>query len=110
MNIESNLLLGQVVGGWNYVIYGVGALVLLVLAIVVLNFGMIWVRAFVSGAKATFTDLIALRLRNIPVGAVVDTRITAVKSGIELSIDDLSTHFLAGGSIEMVVQALIAAQ
>jgi uncharacterized protein YqfA (UPF0365 family) len=40
----------------------------------------------------------------------VDTRITAVKSGIELTIDDLSTHFLAGGSIEMVVQALIAAK
>jgi uncharacterized protein YqfA (UPF0365 family) len=110
MNIKLNLLLGQAIGGWNYIIYGVGALILLVLAIVVLNFGMIWIRAFVSGAKATFTDLIALRLRNIPVGAVVDTRITAVKSGIELTIDDLSTHFLAGGSIEMVVQALIAAQ
>jgi uncharacterized protein YqfA (UPF0365 family) len=41
---------------------------------------------------------------------VVDTRITAVKSGIALSIDDLSTHYLAGGSIEAVVQALIAAK
>jgi uncharacterized protein YqfA (UPF0365 family) len=110
MNTKLNLMLGQALGGWDYILYGVGALILLVLAIVVLNFGMIWVRAFVSGAKATFTDLIALRLRNIPVGAVVDTRITAVKSGIELTIDDLSTHFLAGGSIEMVVQALIAAQ
>ena len=110
MNTKLNFMLGQALGSWDYILYGVGALILLVLAIVVLNFGMIWVRAFVSGAKATFTDLIALRLRNIPVGAVVDTRITAVKSGIDLTIDDLSTHFLAGGSIEMVVQALIAAK
>jgi uncharacterized protein YqfA (UPF0365 family) len=92
------------------ILYGVGLLVLLVVAILILNFGMIWIRALFSGAKVTFTELIALRLRNVPVGLVVDTRITGVKSGLDLSIDDLSTHYLAGGSIEMVVQALIAAQ
>ena len=58
----------------------------------------------------TFTEVIALRLRNVPVGLVVDSRITAVKSGLNISIDDLSTHYLAGGNIEMVVLALIAAQ
>jgi len=92
------------------VLYGLGILILLVIAIIVLNFGMIWIRALFSGAKVTFTELIALRLRNVPVGLVVDTRITAIKSGLNLSIDDLSTHYLAGGTIEMVVQALIAAQ
>jgi uncharacterized protein YqfA (UPF0365 family) len=40
----------------------------------------------------------------------VNVRITAIKSGLPLSIDDLSTHYLAGGSIDMVVQALIAAR
>jgi len=94
----------------SLVLYGIVGLVLLVLAILVLNFGMIWVRAFVSGAKVTFTQLIALRLRAVPVGIVVDLRITAVKSGLDPSIDDLSTHFLAGGNIQMVVQALIAAR
>jgi uncharacterized protein YqfA (UPF0365 family) len=44
------------------------------------------------------------------VGLVVNVRITAIKSGLPLSIDELSTHFLAGGNIEMVVQALIAAR
>ena len=81
-----------------------------IIAIIILNFGMIYIRALFSGAKVTFTELIALKLRSVPVGAVVDTRITAVKSGIPLSIDDLSTHYLAGGSIEAVVQALIAAK
>ncbi|MBM3829555.1 MAG: UPF0365 family protein [Verrucomicrobia bacterium] len=85
-------------------------LVAFVVIIIVLNFGMIYIRAMFSGAKVKFSDLIALKLRSVPVGSIVDTRITAVKSGIPMSIDDLSTHYLAGGNIEAVVQALIAAK
>jgi uncharacterized protein YqfA (UPF0365 family) len=81
-----------------------------VFAILVLNFGMIWVRAWTSGARVTFTELIALKLRSVPVGMVVDARITAVKSGIPLTIDDLSNYYLAGGDVVAVVQALIAAR
>jgi len=97
-------------GMWDFVLYGVLAVVLLVLAVMVLNFGMIYIRALFSGAKATFTELIALRLRRMPVGLIVDSRITAVRSGLPLSIDELSTHFLAGGNVPMVVLALVAAK
>ncbi len=85
-------------------------LIVLIGLIVVLNFFSVWIRALFSGARVTFTELIALRLRNVPVGLVVDNRITAVKSGLDVTIDDLSTHYLAGGNVEMVVLALIAAQ
>jgi uncharacterized protein YqfA (UPF0365 family) len=85
-------------------------LIALIGVIIVLNFFSVWIRALFSGARVTFTELIALRLRNVPVGLVVDNRITAVKSGLDVTIDDLSTHYLAGGSVEMVVLALIAAQ
>lgn len=95
---------------WEFIALGVGALLLLVVTIVVLNFGMIYIRALFSGAKVTITELIALRLRSVPVGLIVDSRITAVKSGLPITIDDLSTHFLAGGSVQMVVLALIAAR
>jgi uncharacterized protein YqfA (UPF0365 family) len=106
---------------FTLIITGVAGLVALVVFLVFLNFGFIWVRALFSGAKVTFTELIALRLRNVPVGFVVDSRITAVKSGLRvrdpktaedrpMSVDDLSTHYLAGGNVEMVVQALIAAR
>jgi len=94
----------------DLVLYAMGAVVLLVALILVINFGMIYIRALFSGAKVTFTELIALRLRSVPVGMVVDARITAVKSGLPLTIDDLSTHFLAGGNVQMVVLALIAAK
>ena len=94
----------------DYVLYAMGAVVLLVVAVLVLNFGMIYIRALFSGAKVTITELIALRLRRIPVGLIVDGRITAVKSGLPISIDELSTHFLAGGNVQMVVLALVAAK
>jgi uncharacterized protein YqfA (UPF0365 family) len=110
MNRIPSFLLAQLSENVTLIAYGLGLIILLVLAIVVLNFGMIWIRALFSGARVTFTELIALRLRTVPVGLVVDTRITAVKSGLDVTIDDLSTHYLAGGNIQMVVQALIAAQ
>jgi len=94
----------------SLILFGIVAVAFLVVTILVINFGMIYIRALFSGAKVTFTELIALRLRRVPVGMIVDCRITAVKSGLPLSIDDLSTHFLAGGSVEMVVLALIAAK
>src|SRR5439155_24254016 len=89
---------------------GVLGVLLLIVFVVLINFFSIWIRAFFSGARVTYTELIALRLRSVPVGLVVDTRITAGKSGLEVTIDDLSTHYLAGGNIEMVVLALIAAK
>jgi uncharacterized protein YqfA (UPF0365 family) len=49
-------------------------------------------------------------LRGIPVALIVDGRITAVKSGLPVTIDELSTHFLAGGNVQMVVLALVAAK
>lgn len=84
--------------------------ILFIVLIIMIAFFNIWLRAKVAGAAVTFLELIALRLRRIPVSYVVDTRITAVKSGIDLSVDQLSTHVLAGGNIQMVVLALIAAQ
>lgn len=88
----------------------VGGLILFVLAIVLLNFGMIYIRALFSGARVSMLELIALKLRRVPVGMVVDVRITAVKSGLTVSIDELSTHHLAGGDVKLVILALIAAR
>ena len=90
--------------------FAVLGLIVLVGLIIILNFFSVWIRALFSGARVTFTELIALRLRNVPVGLVVDNRITALKSGLDITIDDLSTHYLAGGNVEMVVLALIAAK
>ena len=108
-----NLILAQtgfLPGKWEFLLYGIGGVLLLVVAVIVINFGTIYIRALFSGAKVTITELIALRLRRVPAGLIVDNRIAAVRSGLPLSIDDLSTHFMAGGNVPMVVLALIAAK
>ena len=92
------------------VLYVVGGIVLLAVVIVVFNFFGAWLRAYVANARVDIMELIALRLRRVPVGMVVDARITAVKAGIPVTADQLSTHYLAGGNITMVVSALIASQ
>ena len=101
---------GDSVGPGTLVVWGIAGVVLLVFSLLVFNFFFIWLRALSAGARVTFLELIALRLRGVPVGMIVDTRITAVKSGLNVSIDDLSTHFLAGGNVEMVILSLIAAR
>jgi len=85
------------------VIYAVLGLVVLVAGIILLNFGATWLRAHFSGAKVTFFEMISLQIRGIPIRRIVDSRINAVKSGIPVTIDDLSTHFLAGGNVKQVI-------
>jgi len=96
--------------GLMFFLYAFVFVLALVGILILGNFLSVWVRALFSGAKVRFTELIALRLRRVPVGLLVDARITAVKAGLPLTIDHLSTHYLAGGNVEMVVLALIAAQ
>ena len=95
---------------FELIIFGVIGLVVLVVGIILLNFGATWLRAYVSGAKVTIIQLVQLQLRKIPIKRIVDSRINAIKSGIQVSIDDLSSHFLAGGNVEMIISALINAQ
>ncbi|MBN2164030.1 MAG: flotillin-like protein FloA [Pontiellaceae bacterium] len=85
------------------------ALILLVffgLAISVIN---LWVRALFAEAPVRIRDLIGMKLRRVPPTQVVLTYISAVKAGLSISTGMLEAHYLAGGSMQNVVRALIAA-
>jgi len=93
-----------------------GTVVLIVLAIVVfilicvfIYFFKVWIRALASGARVTIGSLIGMKLRKVSPLTIVDARIMAVKAGLEVSTNDLETHYLAGGNVNKVVMALIAA-
>ena len=92
-----------------YIVTGLAVVLGLVLLIVLFNFFGIWLRAKVADAPVSFASLIGMRLRSVPLGLIVDSRITAVKAGIPLNTDELEAHYLAGGSVDSVVLALIAA-
>ena len=65
------------------IILGLGGLIL---AFIILSFFSVWLRAWLAGAYVGFSDLIAMRLRQVPYGPIVDSRITAKKAGIEIDI------------------------
>src|SRR6266513_3190613 len=90
---------------------GVAALgvIALVLAIVLFNFFGLWLRARIANAPVSIGKMVGMRLRRVPVGMIVDNRITAVKAGIEIPSDPLEAHYLAGGEVSHVILALIAA-
>ena len=70
----------------------------------------LWVRALSSGVKLKVSTLIGMRLRRISPHRLVDTFIMVRKAGLDLTIDQLEKHFLAGGNIERVAKAMISAQ
>ena len=82
-------------------------LIVLGLALSVIN---LWARAYFSGVRVRiWSDLVGMKLRRVPGSRVVLTYISAVKAGLEVSTGMLEAHYLAGGSMQNVVRALIAA-
>ncbi len=69
----------------------------------------LWIAAWASGAYVGLMTLIAMRLRRVPPGVIVTARISSVKAGIDISINDLEAHYLAGGNVVRVVNAMISA-
>jgi uncharacterized protein YqfA (UPF0365 family) len=93
-----------------FAILGVAALiVILVFAVVIITFFRMWLRALLSGASVGLASLVGMSLRKVNSSVIVDSRIMAVKAGLNISTNELETHYLAGGNVVRVVQALIAA-
>lgn len=92
-----------------YLVFGIILVIGLVLVIILANFFGVWLRAKIADAPVPFSKLIGMRLRKVPVGMIVDSRITSVKAGIPRETDYLEAHYLSGGNVPHVVLALIAA-
>ncbi len=85
------------------------AIIALIFVVIIISFINIWLQARFSGAPVGFFNLFFMKLRHVPSGLIVQSRITAVKAGIPLNTDQLEAHYLAGGDVTQVVRALIAA-
>ena len=93
------------------ILYVVLGIVSLAIFLIVVSFISVWVKAFSSGAPVSMMNLITMRLfRKLPHSLIVEARITAVKAGIDLPIEQLETHYMAGGDIMQTTLALINAQ
>jgi uncharacterized protein YqfA (UPF0365 family) len=87
----------------------IALIVIIIIGFVISSAISLWVQALVSGARVGLLNIVFMRFRKIPPKLVVETKIMAIKAGIKISTDFLESHFLAGGNLSRVVQALIAA-
>lgn len=71
---------------------------------------MLWISALAAGVKVSIFTLIGMRLRRVIPSRVINPLIKAHKAGLDVTTNQLESHYLAGGNVDRVVNALIAAQ
>jgi len=89
------------------IIFGVIAFIFLFMYFIPLG---LWISAIAAGVKIGFFNLIGMRLRRVVPSSIVGPLIKSHKAGLDLTSDKLEAHYLAGGNVNKVVDALIAAE
>ena len=88
-------------------------IVILVIIFLFLFFNFIpvglWISAFAAGVRVGIFTLVGMRLRRVVPSKIILPLIKARKAGLDLSVNQLEAHYLAGGNVDKVVNALIAA-
>jgi len=94
----------------SFGLLGIIALIVLLLLFIYFVPFMTWITAKVSNVSIPLMQLFLMRVRRVPSGKVANCMITAHKAGLkEVTYGELEAHYLAGGNIERVVNALISA-
>ncbi len=99
----SELILNNLV--W-IVLLGIAGL-LIVLFFVFVPVGL-WVSSLAANVRISIFNMIGMKLRRVRPAKIVMPLIKARKAGLDLSVNQLEAHYLAGGNVDNVVNALIA--
>jgi uncharacterized protein YqfA (UPF0365 family) len=70
----------------------------------------LWFRTIAAGVPLSIGALVRMRIIGIPPSIIVTNLVRSRKAGLDLTVDQMQSHYLAGGNIENVVLAMIAAQ
>ncbi|MEO1991895.1 MAG: flotillin-like protein FloA [Pirellulales bacterium] len=95
------------------ILLGVGLLLLLVVFAVLARYLRLWLQSYASSAGIGLFDLVAMSFKKVNPTVIVRSKIMAVQAGLSddsgITRQTLEAHYLAGGRVPLVVQALIAA-
>ncbi len=93
-----------------YFLIIVAAILGVIVAIILGKYVSLWFQAFVSGTRIPLFNIIGMSMRKIPPRVIVNARINLYKAGLKhITVEDLETHYLAGGRFPEIVTAMIAA-
>jgi uncharacterized protein YqfA (UPF0365 family) len=87
----------------------VAALVFLIVMFVFFGFIRLWIQSLLTGANISIFSLFGMKLRKVNYEMIVNQKIALVQAGVEVTTEDLESHFLAGGKIPRTAAAVIAA-
>src|SRR3954468_11137921 len=87
----------------------IGLLVVIIFVAIMFQFVGLYVRAFFSGAHVSFKDLVGMKLRKVDALTIVNSRIQAMRAGLPVMTPEMESHMLAGGDVDRVIRAMIAA-
>ncbi|MDA8563537.1 flotillin-like protein FloA [Mariniblastus sp.] len=104
---------------WSYglpIALGVAFMIAAAMVLAFIKYGKLWVQAFMSGANVSMLSLIGMEFRKVRPTVIVTAKIMAKQAGLDVSrrtgitTDTLEAHYLAGGDVMRVINAIIAAQ
>ena len=94
-------------------IIGSGFIVVIVIVAIMLFLHFVpiglWISALASNVHVGIFTLVGMRMRRVPPQKIVLPLIKANKAGLNVNVNQLEAHYLAGGNVDKVVDALIAA-
>ena len=93
-----------------FIIILIGILGLLVVLFFIFVPVGLWISSLAANVKISIFNLIGMRLRRVVPSRLVIPLIKARKAGMNLGVNQLEAHYLAGGNVDNVVNALIAAE
>ncbi len=91
-----------------YVIFVFAGIIVLWLFFYFVPLGL-WFSAVFSRVYVPISSLIGMRIRKVPPAVIVNSLISSTKAGLKIDRDALEAHYLAGGNVKAVTNALISA-
>ena len=103
----------KVIAFWAVI--GLAVLMLLGLAMAFMTYGKLWIQAYMSSARVSMMELIGMGFRKVRPQVIVTAKVMAKQAGLGVGKGGITTalleaHYLAGGDVMRVINAIIAAQ
>jgi uncharacterized protein YqfA (UPF0365 family) len=92
---------------WTLIILGVVAAIIFM--VVIWPFFKIWMQASSAGADISMANLIGMKMRKVDIRVIVSAKIAMVQAGLDITTQQLESHYLSNGHVSRVATAMIAA-
>lgn len=91
------------------IVFVIIGIIALIFVFALLRMFRLWLSAQLSGVRISLLQLIIMPWRRVNPSIIVETLVTGHKAGLVLTRDQMEAHYLAGGNVKRVVNALVSA-